>query len=151
MLSEMRGKRSEDMNPKRLFPAVPELSFRPEMKSCPRCGNAMSVLKTTKRTAITMGIGKFIARETRLRCPRCRETGSCEDLRRLVPFKCKYGYDVLVHVGESLYLRSLREKTVANELKSMAIDISESEIRHLGQKFVAYLGSYVASRAIYLN
>ena len=46
---------------------------------------------------------------------------------------------MLVHVGKSLYLRCLREKTVANELKSMDIDISESEIRYLGQKFAACL------------
>ena len=135
----MRRKRSEDMNPKRLFPAVPELSFHPEKPTCSRCGNEMNILKTAKRTAVTMGIGKFVARETHLSCPRCRETVRCEDLRRMVPFKCKYGYDVLVHVGKSLYLRCLREKTVANELKSMDIDISESEIRYLGQKFVAYL------------
>ncbi len=134
----MRRKRSEDMNPKRLFPAVPEFAFHPETTSCPRCGNAMNVMKTAKRTAVAMGIGKFVARETILRCPRCRETVRSEDLRRLLPFKCKYGYDVLVHVGKSLYLRCLREKTVANELKSIDIDISESEIRYLGRKFIAY-------------
>jgi ribosomal protein S20 len=136
----MRRKRIEDLKPKSLFPEVPEISFRPETESCPRCGNAMNVLKTAKRNVITMGIGKFVARETHLSCPRCRKTSRCEDLRRLVPFKGKFGYDVLVHVGKSLYLRSLNEKTVAGELKSAAIDISESEIRYLGRKFVAYLG-----------
>ena len=84
VLLEMRRKRSEDMNPKRLFPAVPELSFHPEKPTCSRCGNEMNVLKTAKRTAVTMGIGKFVARETHLGCPRCRETVRCEDLRRLV-------------------------------------------------------------------
>jgi hypothetical protein len=39
-----------------------------------------------------------------------------------------------------LYLRSLNEKALVAELKSAAVDISESEIRYLGQKFVAYLG-----------
>jgi len=140
VLSEMRKKRREDMSPRKLFPATPELGFRPEIEACPQCGNVMNVLKTTKRTAFTMGIGKFVARETHLHCSRCRETGRCEDLRRLLPFKSKYGYDVLVYVGKSLYLRSLKEKTVAYKLRSASIEISENEIRYLGRKFVAYLG-----------
>jgi hypothetical protein len=139
-LSNLRKKRSEDMNPKKLFPAIPEFSFQPELKSCPGCGIGMKVLKTTKRTVITMGVGGFVARETHLHCPHCREISRCEDLRRLVPFKGKYGYDVLVHVGKCLYLQSQSEQAVANGLKSMNLNISTSEIRYLGQKFIAYLG-----------
>jgi hypothetical protein len=37
-----------------------------------------------------MGIGKFVARETHLSCPRCGKTRRCDDLRRLVPFKGKF-------------------------------------------------------------
>lgn len=128
------------MNPKMLFPATPELNFRPETESCLQCKTKMNVLKTTKRTVVTMGIGKFVACETHLICPRCGKTSRCEDLRRLVPFKGKFGYDVQVHIGKSSYLRSLNEKTLIDELKSAAVDISESEIRYLWQKFVAYLG-----------
>lgn len=139
MLSQMRRNRSEDMNPKILFPAIPELSFRPETEFCPQCASSMNVLKTARRTVVTIGIGKFVAREIHLVCPRCRKTCRCEDLRRLVPFKGKFGYDVLVHVGKALHLRGMNEKTVAGELKSAAVDISESEIRCLGQKFAAYV------------
>jgi hypothetical protein len=42
-----------------------------------------------------------------------------------------------VHVDKSLYLRSLKEKAAAGQLKSAAVDISESELLYLGQKFVA--------------
>jgi ribosomal protein S20 len=134
----MRGKRIDDMSSKKLFPATPKLHFRPETQLCPRCANTMVVLKTSERTVVTMGIGKFVASETHLSCKRCRKTRRSEDLRRLVPFKGKYGYDVLVHVGKSMYLRSLNEKTVAGQLAAATVDISESEIRYLGQKFVAY-------------
>lgn len=139
VLSELRKKRSEEMNPKTLFPKIQEFAFRPEIKVCSRCGTKINVLKTEKRTVVTMGTGTFVARETHLHCPHCREIGRSQDLRKLVPFKCTYGYDVLVHVGKSLYIRSINEQAVAKELKSMAIDISENEIRYLGQKFIAYL------------
>jgi len=127
------------MNPGTLFPETPVFSFHPEMKYCPRCGIKMNVLKTRKRAVVTMGAGAFIARETHLHCPRHQGIICSEDLRRLVPFKGTYGYDVLVHVGKSLYQRSMNEQAIAKELKSMAINISASEIRYLGQKFIAYL------------
>ena len=91
-----------------------------------------------------MGAGAFIARETHLHCPRHQGIICSEDLHRLVPFKGTYGCDVSVHVGKSLYQRSVNEKAVAKELKSMAIDISASEIRYLGQKFIACLSIYTA-------
>jgi len=128
------------MNPMTLFPEISKFSFYPEVKFCTRCGIKLNVLKTAKRNVITMGAGAFIANETYRYCPHhYAEIHSSEDLRRLVPFKCTYGYDVLVHVGESLYLRSMSEQAIKKELKLRAINISESEIRYLGQKFIAYL------------
>ena len=84
-------------------------------------------------------MGNYNCRRGQLQCPHCWGTGRSRDLRKLVPFKCTYGYDVLVYAGKSLYLQSVNEHAIAKELKSMAIDISKSEIRYLGQKFVAYL------------
>jgi len=86
-----------------------------------------------------MNTGSFIAHETFLYCPQHGGIHRSEDLQRLVPFKGTYGYDVLVHVGKALYLRSMNEQAIKKELKLKAIKISESEIRYLGQKFVAYL------------
>lgn len=139
MLSELREKRNDEMSPKTLFPKIHKFRFYPESRVCPRCKTKMNVLKTAKRTVVTMGAGTFVARETQLECSQCCEIGRSQDLRKLVPFKCTYGYDVLVYVGTSLYLRSANEPAIVKELKSMNIDISESEIRYLGQKFIAYL------------
>lgn len=139
MLSELREKRNDEMSPKTLFPKIYKFRFYPESQVCPRCKRKMNVLKTAKRTVVTIGAGTFVARETQLECSQCCEIGRSQDLRKLVPFKCTYGYDVLVYVGTSLYLKSVNEQTIAKELKSMDIDISESEIRYLGQKFIAYL------------
>ena len=86
-----------------------------------------------------MNTGPFIAHETILYCPQHGEIHRSKDLQRLVPFKGTYGYDVLVHVGKALYVRSMNEQAIKKELKLKAINISESEIRYLGQKFIAYL------------
>ena len=139
MLSELREKRNDEMSSKTLFPKIHKFRFYPESPLCSRCKSKMNVLKTAKRTVVTIGAGTFVARETQLECPHCWEIGRSRDLRKLVPFKCTYGYDVLVYVGTSLYLKSANEQAIAKELKLMDIDISESEIRYLGQKFIAYL------------
>ena len=139
VLSDLRKKQTEDMNPKTLFPEISEFKFYPEIKFCTQCGIKLNVLKTRKRTVITMSTGLFIAHETYLYCPQHGKTHRSEDLQRLVPFKGTYGYDVLVNVGESLYLRSMSEQAIKKEQKLMAINISASEIRYLGQKFIAYL------------
>jgi hypothetical protein len=99
----------------------------------------LNVLKTKERTVITVNTGPFIAHETILYCPQHGEIHRSEDLHRLVPFKGTYGYDVLVHVGKALYLRTMNEQAIKKELKLKAMNISESEIRYLGQKFIAYL------------
>jgi len=127
------------MEPKALFPENSNFSFYPEIKFCAQSGIRLNVLKTRKRTVITMNTGPFIAHETILYCPQHGEIHRSKDLQSLVPFKGTYGYDVLVHVGKALYVRSMNEQAIKKELKLKAINISESEIRYLGQKFIAYL------------
>jgi hypothetical protein len=127
------------MSPRTLFPEISKFLFYPEMKFCTECDNRLNVLKTRERTVITMNTGPFIAHETILYCPQHGETQRSEDLQRLVPFKGTYGYDVLVHVGKALYFRTMNEQAIKKELKLKDINISESEIRYLGQKFIAYL------------
>lgn len=127
------------MNPGALFFKVPKLLFYPEVRFCTQCGLRLHVLKTSKRTVVTLNTGPFIAHETVLVCPDDGEVHRCEDLQRLVPYKGTYGYDVLVYVGKSLMLRSMSEQAIKKELQLKAIDISVSEIRFLAQKFIAYL------------
>lgn len=127
------------MNPKVLFETAAELRFYPEVTYCTQCGRQLHVLKTGKRIVVTLGTGPFIAHETWLFCPDDGEVHRSSDIQRLVPYKCTYGYDILVYVGKSLMLRSMSEQAIKKELQSKGIDISISEIRFLGQKFVAYL------------
>ena len=127
------------MNPKALFDDVPKLRFRPEVTCCTQCSKQLHVLKTGKRTVVTLGTGAFIAHETFLVCPDDGEVHRSEDLQRLVPYKGTYGYDILVYVGKALMLRSMNAQAIKKELQSKGIDISVGEIRFLGQKFIALL------------
>ncbi len=139
ILTDLRKRRIETMNPKTLFGEIPKLMFHPEVEFCAQCGRRLHVLKTGKRTVVTMNTGPFAARETHLVCPGDGEVYRSEDLRRLVPYKCTCGYDVLVHVGKSLVLGSMSEQAIEKELELKAIDISASGIRYLAEKFIAYL------------
>jgi len=127
------------MNPKTLFPEITKFPFYPEIKFCTQCAIRLNVLKTRQRTVITINTGSFIAHEIFLYCPQHGEIHRSADLQRLVPVKGTYGYDVLVHVGKAMYLRTMNDQAIKKDLKSKAINISESEIRYLGQKFIAYL------------
>jgi len=127
------------MSPKTLFPEILKFYFYPGIKSCTQCDIRLNVLKTSERSVITMNTGSFVAHETFLYCPQHGEIHRSEDLKHLVPFKGTYGYDVLVHVGKAMYLRSMNDQAIKKELKLQAINISESEIRYLGLKFIAYL------------
>jgi len=104
------------------------------MKFCTQCDIRLNVLKTRERSVITMNTGPFIAHETILYCPQHGEIHRSKNSQHLLPFKGAYGYDVLVHVGKALYLLSMNEQAIKKELKLKAINISESEIRYLGQK-----------------
>jgi len=127
------------MSPKTLFPENLKFFFYPEVKFCTQCDISLNVLKTSERNVITMNTGPFIAHETLLHCPHHGETHRSEDLQLLVPFKGTYGYDVLVYVGKAMYLRTMNDQSIKKGLKLRGVKISESEIRYLGQKFIAYL------------
>jgi hypothetical protein len=139
VLSDLRKKLTETMYSGALFPDILKLSFYPEKKFCTQCGRRLHVLKTGKRTVVTLHAGTFFAHETYLVCPYDGQVQRSEDLQRLVPYKGTYGYDILVDVGKSLYLRALSEQAIKKEFQLKAIKISVSQIRYLGQKFIAYL------------
>lgn len=123
-----------------LFLQKPTIHFYPEVKYCPDCGVKLNVRKTTpKKTVVTMHIGAFWARETELECPQCGVVYFSEELRRLVPAHCTYGFDVIEYVGKALFLRSRDNREIMNELASENISISEREVSFLGRKFIIYL------------
>ena len=87
----------------------------------------------------TMVLGSFKAHETILDCPECKNIYDSLKLKKLVPYRCNFGYDVIVHVGISIFLHCRSENEVYQDLLKNNIKISESEINYLAKKFIIYL------------
>lgn len=86
-----------------------------------------------------MELGSFAAHETILRCECCGAVRSSKELMSLVPCRCNFGFNVIVHVGKALFLRGSSERDVQRELLDRNIRASLNEIGYLGKKFIAYL------------
>jgi len=108
------------------------------MSSCP-CEGKLKVLKTRTRSVATLAIGHFRAHETIMHCKDCGAIYASDELGCLIPRQGKFGFDVMVHVGESLFLRCRNEKEIQRELMQKNIKISTSEIGYQGRRFVIYL------------
>jgi len=86
-------------------------------------------------------IGHFVAHETQGYCPHCadRPVFRAAQLHQLVPRGARYGYDVMVYVGQALFLRCRNGKEIRRELSEKNIRISQRAIGYLGQRFIVYL------------
>jgi hypothetical protein len=124
-----------------LFAQQPTLAFRPSDSDCPQCQAPLQVYKTQSRTLQTLHLGCFSAHQTLLHCERCQNHTiySPEELSRLAPPGCTFGYDVLVLVGKGLFLRHRRAEEVVAELRARHVRLSLSEVGCLARKFVVYL------------
>jgi hypothetical protein len=96
------------------------------------------VLKSREKKVVTMDIGPFYAKETVLYDNEGAVYHSGQ-LRSLAPYRCTYGYDVLVYVGRALFLHCHTEQQIIDELRRKNISISPREIGYLGRKFIVYL------------
>ena len=56
-----------------------------------------------------------------------------------MPAKCNFGYDVIVRVGQRLFMDNRTLGEVKDELAAEKVHISENGISFLGSKFIAYL------------
>jgi len=97
------------------------------------------VRKTRTKTVVTMDIGAFCAKETVLFCPHDQTIFASEQLRRLVPERGTFGFDVIVEVGLALFVRCRNNQEVMKELAAKNVFVSEREISYLGRKFIVYL------------
>jgi hypothetical protein len=122
-----------------LFPDKPTIPFYPEIEFCPHCGTKLHVQKSWEKTIVTMDIGAFKAKEIVLECPYDKTVFTSPQLRALAPAQCTYGFDVIVHIGMSLFVHCCNEREIMKDLAARNIFISEREIGYLGRKFVVYL------------
>jgi len=84
-------------------------------------------------------MGETQVRETILYCRDCDESYGSNELRRLKAPKGRFGYEVLVYVGEATFLRCRDAVEVREELRARQVLISESQIFYLVKKFIVYL------------
>jgi hypothetical protein len=129
---------AKNLELKKLFPSPPILKFIHDNTVC-FCGNKFLVLKTRKKIVSTLEIGTFQAYEIILYCEQCQCTYPCDTLLKLVPTSCKFGFDILVYVGKSMFLQCRFEAEIKAELLSKNIDIGTNEIGYLGKRFLIYL------------
>ncbi len=111
----------------------------PELQNCPSCETRLHVLKTSLKTVVTLDVGAFHAKATELFCPNDQEVFISEQLRRLTPKGCVFGYDVMVEVGLALFIRCRNNQEIMAELAVRNVFVSEREISYLGSKFIVYL------------
>ena len=103
------------LSPRNLFLLPPRLYFRPERCVC-RCGKGLTVLKTYVRSLASLTIGEFQAHITQLTCLHCHKTYDSEELQAIVAPNGKFAFDVMVYVGEALFLHARNEKEIQREL-----------------------------------
>ena len=120
-----------------MFPQPPVITFTPGKTMC-FCGGQLGVQKTRRKTVISM-TGPFIAHETVLQCRVCARVFDSDILLRLVPSRCNVAYDVLVFIGQALFLRHRTTEEVRAELAARNVTLCASEVDYLGYKFISYL------------
>jgi len=123
----------------RLFRGTPTIRFAPRIDHCPHCEAVLQVHKTRKSTLATLAIGTFRAHETVLFCPQCEKRYASAELRMLKPYRCRYGYDVMVYAGKAMFLRCRNDGEIQLELADKRVRISKREVSVLARKFIVYL------------
>ncbi|MCP4751404.1 MAG: transposase [Proteobacteria bacterium] len=128
-----------------LFERPPIVSFEPEIEICPCCGERLKVRKSKKKAAFTLHLGRFVSNETICECRNAdcsngRKYGSNE-LSKLVPSLCNYGYDIMIYAGKAMFLRYRQANEILAELMERNVSISINEIYYLAEKFIVYLAA----------
>lgn len=122
-----------------LFPEKPTLYFYPEERECPICSSSLTIQKTWEKEVVTMDIGSFRARETVMTCPHGHVSFVAEQLRNLAPGKGTFGFDVIVEVGNALFVHCRNNQEVMARMAAKNVFMSEREVSYLGRKFIIYL------------
>jgi len=97
------------------------------------------VLKTREKKVVTLDIGAFRAKETIFYRPEDQVLYTSDELKSLTPYRCTFGYDVIVYVGYALFVHCWSDQEITKALAERNISISDREISFLGKKFVTYL------------
>lgn len=121
---------------------LPRVDFVSHEEHCPSCDDPLNVCKTRTRTVVSLAHGRFEAHEVLKRCAHgaaCPTIGS-EELRRLVPPRQGYAYDLIVHVGLARYLGNRQREEIRAELwNDHRIEVSAGTVSNLCDRFLLEL------------
>ena len=87
-------------------------------------------------------VGTFKAKETLMSCVNCpdKQIHSSEELGKLIPHRCQFGFDIIVYIGMAMFISCRGEEDIKRELRiHRNITISINEISYLAKKFIVYL------------
>jgi len=97
------------------------------------------VLKTHTKKGARLEIGSLKIHETIKHCDCCHERYRSDEPRSLVAHGSRFGFDVLVRVGESVFAECKNDKQIQSDLRDRNIPISIRQIGYLSKKFIVYL------------
>lgn len=126
------------LSTRNLFGQRPTLYFKPLRCVC-SCGKRLTVRKTYFRSLASLTVGEFHAHITQLTCCPCKKIYEREELQTIAPPSGQFGFDVMVFVGEALFVRCRNGQQIQHELGEKNIRICRREIDHLGRRFIVYL------------
>jgi len=129
-------------------------------RRCPKCQGPMRVRKTRSRSGMTLAHGSFLVREIERTCARgCTERKAegkghralvrrPEAVARVLPPRCRVGYDVLVHVGLARFVHQRQRQEIREALVTRwGVEISSGEVSALAARFCVYLKALHLARA----
>jgi len=132
------GRQKHNSSQQNILPTAPTLFFRNSHTVC-GSNHKLTVLKTGTKRAATLSIGDFIAHTTVTHCKQCSQNYYVEDMRMLIPHQCHFGFDIIIYVGNALYIEKRSHDEIQCALKVKNVSISLREITFLGNKYITYL------------
>ena len=86
-----------------------------------------------------MATGPMRVREKITTCYSCNTNYRPICLEERVSPGCKFGFDVIAHIGMKMFLEYETDREIAAGLKKKGISISRSQVSELGKQFLVYL------------
>lgn len=122
------------------FSQLPILYERPEITTCPVCGQRLKVYKTKNRTLIRLRSGKVIIRRTYLYCEHGHPRIIIKPIKihEYAPEYATLGLEVTVRIGLSRFLKGMKIKAIREELERQGISVCKSTVVNQCIRFLAY-------------
>ena len=139
LLRDLLDRNGNNLSPSFLFGGKPDILFDAGLEAGQCCGRSPKQLKTREKTVYTMHIGGFVAQEKIVKCGLCGRIYHSAELLEIVPPGCVYGYDVMIHIGESMFFGHRQAAEIQMDLRKRNVPVSVSEVEYLAGKFIIYL------------